>query len=291
MKNTFTILFLLFGLTLSAQDIGFGFRAGLNFNSFQGDSETDGGVDLEEYTNNTGFHVGATFTWKATDLMGLRGELLYNQKGSRWKYEGASYYDLVTSSGTRIPTTGNRNQSLNLTTSYIDLPVTGYFKPVEQVEIFVGVSLGFLVATSTFGELNYSDGRTNAGVNFETFRYEIDGSYIGDEPGEGSFETPPKTVSIGGGATAELPNSAGVYYEFTEDLGNLYKAIDIGGIAGISFYLNGSLFVSGRVNYGLNDITKEAADVSLRSKNGDAFITRNDKDRNFAIQASIGFSF
>lgn len=71
-KHSLSIILLFVCCSLNAQDIGFGFRAGLNFNSIKGDSEMSGGMDIEEYTNNSGFHVGATFTWAATELMGLR---------------------------------------------------------------------------------------------------------------------------------------------------------------------------------------------------------------------------
>lgn len=285
MKNIFTLLLIAFCFTLSAQSIGFGFRAGLNFNSFAGDSETDAnGAELEDFTSNTGFHVGATFTWKATDLMGVRGEFVYNQKGGRRSFEGPSYLTLTTTSGNDLPTTGTRKQNLNITTSYFDFPITGYFKPIPSIEVYGGVNVGFLVAANVFGEVNYS------GSNFEAFRYEVDGNYQGDRHGAAVFDTPSKTVSVGN-STVEVPSSAGVYYEFTEDMGNLYKTVEMGAVGGISIFLNGSLFVAGRINYSLNDITKEAADVALTSKNGDQFILRDDDDRNLSIQASIGFSF
>ena len=289
-KNFLTILFLSFVFSMTAQDISFGFRTGLNFNQIKGDSETDGTTELEEYTSNTGFHVGATFTWKITELMGLRGELVYNQKGGRRSYDGPSYLVLTATNGDRIVTTGNRSQNLNLTSSFINIPIMGYVKPIPQVEVFGGVDLGFLVAATVFGEVNYTDGRFG-GASIEDFRFEVDGNYLSDDPGEAFFSNPPETVSIGNNLTAEIPSSAGVYYEFSEDMGNLYKVIDLGLVGGISVYLNGSLFVSARLNYGLTDITKEAADVSLKSKNNDQFITLDDRDRNFSIQASIGFSF
>ncbi len=291
MKNFLTIILSCIYVSLMAQDIGFGFKAGLNFNNIKGDSEVANGTELEDFTSNTGFHVGATFTWKATDLMGVRGELVYNQKGGRREFEGPSYLTLTSTNGTIIPTTGTRKQNLNLTSSYIDIPVVGYYRPFEWLEVHAGVSLGFLVSANVFGEVDYSDGRTDMGSGVEPIHYEIDGNYVSDNINKAFFENPPSTITIGGNTTVEIPSSVGVYYEFDEDLGNLYKAIDIGAVAGISFFLNGSLYISGRLNYGLSDMTKQAADVSLVSKNGDQFITRNDTDRNFSIQTSIGFAF
>lgn len=292
MKNLLTILFICATFSLFSQEIGFGFRAGLNFNRIQGDSEMDGNADLEDFTSNTGFHVAATFNWKATDLMGVRGELVYNQKGGRRSYDGPSYLTLTTNNGVKIPSNGNRKQNLNLTTSYIDIPVVGYYRPIERFEVFAGASVGFLVSASVFGELDYSGGMTAAGSGIEPFLYEIDGNYLSDKPGRAIFDNPPTTVSVGGSTTAEVPASAGVYYEFEKDRGNLYKAIDLGAVAGVSIFLNGSLFISGRINYGLSDITKQEADVSLKSLDSSGqFITRNDNDRNISIQTSIGFSF
>ena len=291
MKNLFTTLLVLISFSLVAQEIGFGFKAGLNFNTIKGDSEMANGAELEDFTSNTGFHVGATFTWKATDLMGVRAELLYNQKGGRQSFEGPSYFTLTTTNGNTVATSGTRKQSLNLTTSYIDIPVVGYFRPVEQLQLYAGASVGFLVSASVFGEMNYTNGTTSTGAIVQDFVYEIDGNYLSDKPGEAFFDNPAKTVTIGNNSTAEIPGSAGVYYEYPKDLGNLYKAIDLGLVAGVSIFLNGSLYVSGRVNYGLSDITKQAVDVSLVSKSGTEFNTLDHDDRNFSIQTPIGFAF
>ena len=72
----------------------------------------------------------------------------------------------------------------------------------------------------------------------------------------------------------------------------MYKIIDTGVLAGLSIYFNKGLYVTGRLNYGLSDITKSKADVSLVKLDADnKFISLDNKDRNFNIQASIGFSF
>ena len=291
MKNLLTALLVFAFFSMTAQEFGFGFRAGLNFNSIQGDSETANGTELEDFTGNTGFHVGATFNWKVTDLMGFRGELVYNQKGGKRAFEGPSYLTLTSTNGTVLQTSGVRKQNLNLTSSYIDIPVVGYYKPFEWLEVYAGASLGFLVSANVFGEVDYTEGRTDMGSGVEPIHYEIDGNYLSDNIRKSFFENPPKTITIGGNTTVEIPNSVGVYYEFDEDPGNLYKIIDLGAVVGISVFVNGSLFISGRLNYGLSDITKQDADVSLVSKNGNQFITRDDMDRNFSIQTSIGFAF
>jgi hypothetical protein len=273
-----------------AQSIGYGFKAGLNFNSISGDGEMDdAGMTVEEYTGNTGFHLGVNFTWKATDLMGIRGELLYSQKGSRRGFDGQSYYIFKTTDDEKILSTGIRDQDVNLTTSYIDFPITAYFKPVESIEIYGGASVGFLVAAAGFGGLTYNGVGPN-GTRINEFIVDLDVNYVSDDPGEAnsSDASPPLIIS---GENVEIPESAGAYFEFENDRGNLYRTIDFGLVGGISFYLSKGLFVSGRINYGLTDITKSEADVSLVKLDNGEFTTRDDDDRNLSLQFSVGFAF
>ncbi len=274
--------------TAFSQEFGYGFKAGLNFNSFNSDSETDAaGKELETFSGNTGFHVGAIFTWKATELMGLRGELLFSQKGGRRKFNGPSYYTLTASDGSVFNTTGTREQRLNVTNAYIDIPLMGYYKPVQWLELFAGGNIGFLVSSTAVGELKYSEGRIDQST-VPAFDYELDFNYYSDDAG--SFTASEELIQVKGIDVA-LIETAGAYAEFDEDRGKLYKTIDAGLVGGLSLFFNKGLFISGRLNYGLSDITKSEADVSLVSQNNGAFIARDDKDRNFSIQASIGFSF
>lgn len=288
------ILFSLFLLSLTAnltaQELKYGFKVGLNFNSIDGDGEMDdAGTVIEEYTGNTGFHVGATLTWEATELMGVRGELLYSQKGSRRGFDGQSYYIFNTNADKKIVTSGTRDQQINVTTSYIDIPVMGYVKPVEWLEVYAGASVGVLVGASGFGGVTYSGTAPN-GSPISEFVHDLDANYVSDDPGEARFSDPPTTITIGN-EKAILPSAGGAYFEFEEDKGNLFNVIDVGLVGGVSFYLNKGFYVSGRLNYGLTDITKSEADVSLVKLDNGQFISRDDVDKNFSIQASVGFSF
>lgn len=287
------LFFLCLTANLSAQDIGYGFKAGLNFNSFSGDAELDdAGMTVEDYTGNTGFHLGVMFTWKATDLMGLRAELLYSQKGSRRSFDGQSYYlfEPIEEGEAKVPTVGLRDQDVNLTTSYIDLPITAYFKPIRSIEIYGGASLGFLVSAAGFGGITYSGNASN-GTPIEEFIHDLDVNYVSDDPGEASYLEGSTTPLIIDGKSVEIVENGGAYFEFEEDRGRLYRTIDLGLVGGISFYLSQGLFVSGRINYGLSDVTNSEADVSLVKLENGEFITRDDDDRNVSIQVSVGFSF
>ncbi|MEZ4959961.1 MAG: porin family protein [Saprospiraceae bacterium] len=273
--------------TVFSQEIGYGFKAGLNFNSFNSDSEQDAsGKDLESFTGNTGFHVGAIFTWKATELMGLRAELLFSQKGGRQRFEGPSYYQFISTDSLTLEVPGKRDMRLNVTNAYIDIPVMGYYRPLQWLELFAGGNIGFLVSSAAVGDLKYTPDDTS----IPAVDYSLDFNYYTDDPGgvtpSGEF------IQINNNFEVATLDRAGAYAEFDKDRGNLFKTVDLGLIGGLSLYFNKGLFISGRVNYGLSDITKNKADVSLVKKDANGqFISQEQKDRNFSIQASIGFSF
>lgn len=292
MSRLFTLCaMVLFSAAVSAQDFSFGFKTGLNFNNIKGELEDENG-GKETLDRNIGFHFGATFAWKITDIMGLRGELMYSQKGTKRNYQGSSYYNFITPDNEIVRTTGIRAEDLNVSNSYIELPIMGYIKPISRIEIYGGMSVGLLVGSSAFGNLKFSDIKTEAGSSAtpNTIDHELDFNYLSDKPGGRNFADPAETVKINN-TSIPYPQTAGAYFEFVEDRGKLYKALDLGVVGGISFYLSKSLYVSGRINYGLLDITKSKADVSLSKLDNGNFITRNDNDRNVSIQASIGFSF
>ncbi len=283
---------LLVSSAVLAQDFRFGFKTGLNFSNIKGEVEKT--ADAKETLNqNVGFHFGATFVWKATDIMGLRGELMYSQKGTNRGFEGQSYYTFTTSNNEKYLTTGIRKQELNVSNSYIELPVMGYFKPHSRFEIYGGMSFAVLVNSTAFGNLKFSELIDDARlpVDPNTIAHELDFNYFSDKPGEQTYDNPAKTVRIKNN-NVPYPQTAGAYFEFVEDRGKLYNAFDIGVVGGLSVYLSKSLYLSGRINYGLRDVTKTKADVSLASLDDNkAFISRSDDDRNLTIQVSIGFSF
>src|SRR5688572_9699037 len=75
------------------EEIGLGFKAGLNYSRFDGPSETGpNGESLETYSTSSGFHIGGIVNIKFTDIVGLRTEFTYSQRGTKYDYEGPSYY-------------------------------------------------------------------------------------------------------------------------------------------------------------------------------------------------------
>ena len=53
-----------------------------------------------------------------------------------------------------------------------------------------------------------------------------------------------------------IPSQTGGYYEYAEKDGNLYRFLEVGFLAGVSFYLNDGLFLGLRGNFGLVDVTR-----------------------------------
>lgn len=289
-RSLLICLSLCLALPLLAQDFGYGFKAGLSFNTMNGPLEEDAsGNAVEEITGNRGFHVGFGFTWKATELMGLRGELMYSQRGANREFEGPSYYTFYGVGTDPTYTTGTRKQSVNTSLSYLELPITGYVKPLDWLELHVGASIGLLAGASGFGDFRYN-GMTSTGASIEEIAYELDFNYLNNEAGSATFANPPETVRIKG-EDIPYPQLAGAYYEFKDGRGKFFNPLDFGLIGGLSIYFSKGLYVSGRLNYGISDVTKSRADVSLVKLDGTEFISRNDDDTNFSIQTSVGFSF
>ena len=285
----FAFLFLFtFGFT-QAQETSFGFKAGLNFSTFLGPFEQDeANNDLESYGNGTGFHVGGTVNLAFVDRFGLRAELLFSQKGGEYFYDGPSYKLLFDENGEEILTTGIRKMVVDITNSYIDIPVLAYTR-LGRVEFSAGINVGILVGSIGAGETNYT-ALSNSGSELANIITTLDYNYYRDDAREAIGETT-EAISIGV-RDAIVPLFEGAYYEFAVKDGSFYNTFDLGLVGGLSFFLNKSLYLGGRINYGLIDITNDVYDVSKNNlQDNNSFIPLNDADKNLSIQASLGFSF
>ena len=90
------VTFLGVSFSATSQGLTYGFRAGISFSKFLGDSEMDdAGNALDEFNFTSGFHIGFSMNYSVTDLFGFRGELLFSQRGSEYRYNGDSYYWLA----------------------------------------------------------------------------------------------------------------------------------------------------------------------------------------------------
>jgi len=285
--------FLLSSLSMQAQEFGYGFKVGLNFSTFNAPSEMGvSGNDLETYKYNTGFHVGADFIYKIIDNYGLRAGLMFSQRGGEYIFEGESFQVLVADNGTRVGATGTRRDVLSITNSYIEVPIVAYGRVFEKLEFFGGVSLNFLVGSEGFGERTFN-GRSNITETPVEFTAALDFKYFKDDvPTTESFkEFGIPTVVTLDGEEIFIPETMNAYYDYEVKDGSIYNVFDVSALAGIAYYLNRGLFISVTGNFGLLDTTNKTYDISKTEINGLDYVPRNDKDRNFFIQGSVGFSF
>lgn len=282
LKYVLPLVLALLAGQLQAQ-LRYGFKTGLNFARFDGPAETDNaGKSLENWKNVTGFHIGASFSYPLADNFGLRGELLYSKRGAKYTYDGQAYrvFNLPNSV---ITTVGTARHLVSINNSYLDLPILAYGR-VGDFEISGGGYVGLLLQTVGDGSLVYRDA-ANSDLQFN-LRY----NYRKDAPG-GSEDDGEKVIAVVDGRQLELPKTIGAYYDDPTDRGSLYKTLDYGLMAGAAYYFSSSLYFGLRLQYGLADITNTRADFARASLDGQNLIYRDDKDRNFVLQASVGFGF
>lgn len=281
-------IMILMGTAYHAEaQLTYGFRAGLSYSKFLGDYETNAmGEELEEYRFASGFHIGMALNYAVTDLFGFRGELIFTQRGTEYRYEGESFYFLAHGTQDQRIITGTRTMDINVSTAILEMPLIAYFR-AGALEISGGVNLSVLMAATGGGILDFE--RMSPSGNDEPFRVILTHNYIKDRAlGAGILNMPVRVD----GATILTADRTGAYYNFAEKNGNLYNTLDIGLTGGLSFYLNEGLYLGARVIYGLLDVDDNQYDISYRSLDAsNNFNYRSDKNRNLTIQASIGFLF
>lgn len=288
-KVILVAIVILGGLNWCQAQLSFGFKAGINSSVIRGDNEkSDDGQEVETTEFKTGFHVGALFLYKVTDLFGLQAEVLFSQKGSTNKYDGPAVQILRTSTGNTLLTTGNRKAEVNITNSYVDVPVLVYGRLGSRIKVAAGINVGFLVSSTATGELNYS-GQTMNGSPVPPFTITLEYDYYRDDVGDIDLEDP--IVLNVGNTTVQLPRTANAYFDYEVDNGNFFKVVDFGLNGELDFFINQGLFIGLRANYGLTDVTNDAYDISRTEFSGNSYAPRADNDTNLSLQASLGFSF
>ena len=290
LKCVFTLFLAVASLSMQAQ-LRYGFKAGLNFATIKGDSELGANGDaLESWKNATGFQIGITLGLPVTDNFGVRGELMYSKKGTKYTFDGPSYKFFHNTTTTKF-TTGNARYLVNINNSYLDIPIMAYGR-WKDFEISGGVYGALLLQSVGEGALTYSNAISVVPPNnpVAELKANLSYNYRKDDPGEGEAG---ETVSVQvDAAKFDVAKTQGAYYDYTEDRGSLFNSFDYGLVGGVSYYIGRALYLSARVQYGLSDLTRNEADLAKGSVNDDLTLKyRDDKDRNFVIQASVGFSF
>ena len=278
MKKCITvILFSILMLPLAQSQLKLGFKAGMSYTKFTGALEEN-----ESYSFNNGFHFGITFNYYLTDIFSIKSELSYSQNGTKRFFDGPSYY-IFRIEEMRFPAKDNITIDMDISNAYISIPVMASIKPLDKFEFYGGLYMGFLINPVGSGTLNFG-GR---------FRQNMDMNFFSDEAGE--YKTFPGArpieVTILDEKRFLLP-ILGAYPFFDEKPKSLYKSIDYGLAGGVSYYLNPGFYVGLRFDYGLRDLTNNVIDRSLVDvENDGTLILREDSDRPFGFQVSLGFRF
>ncbi|THH41091.1 porin family protein [Neolewinella litorea] len=272
---------------LYGQEFSGGFRAGLNFTTFDGDREmADDGTTLEQFNRTTGFHVGATFAYAVTDLFGFKADLMYSQKGGEVRYDGPSYFYLYADAADTEPLriVGELQSERDVLNSYIDVPVVTYYR-VGPIELEGGFSAGLLVNSRASGSATFTSPTLPDGRVIPSVSYNYDFNYFDDPIGFAAIIEPNQQQS-------NLPSVIDAYYN-ADDNTPLYRRLDFGLVGGASFFLNNGLYLGLRYQYGLTDATNGENDQRLTRTEGvtDREYNTDDKDYNRSLQASIGFRF
>ena len=232
------------------------------------------------------------FKYKITRDFGLESGLYYHQMGSQYEYDGDSYFIFRDLNNQFSYGVGNREESIEITNGYIQIPFLAYYRPTKMFEFSLGAYMGLLVSSNgQSGEIIFRDGvSAETGEPIDPLRVTLGYKYLKDDPGEYKGIAT-RTIDVDG-ETLVIPRTFGAYYTFTELEDNLFRTLDFGLSAGVKIYLNQSLFIGTQAFYGLSDITSGNTDFSrIRLDEANEFIFLDDKDTNLSFQVSVGFAF
>jgi len=275
--------FIALALSINAQGLTFGLRAGLNYSKFQGPQMAE-----ESYSLNNGFHFGINVGYKVNDLFFVRTEILYNQMGSNYDYSGDGYYIFNLFNNNRFVLQDSSNINLDISNAYVSFPITAHISLLEKWEIHGGAYINFLISPVGAGKWRFG---SRDAINHQ-FEQGLNFDYDSDRPGQAGSIFTDQILLIVDDQDASVPSLAGAYYLFREDRGDLYRRMDYGFTGGISYFLNRGLYLGIKAWYGLRDITNNNVDYSFKSLNTDgSFKFSDDFDRNFSIDISLGFKF
>ncbi|MBT8230319.1 MAG: PorT family protein [Saprospiraceae bacterium] len=286
MKKLILFILVLTSIQLGAQH-RVGVRAGLNYSTFRGPVEQG-----EDYAIGNGFHFGINYTYELNDIFGIRGEILYVQRGAKQNYFSDDTYHIIRSLNiNKFVEQGMVDLKMDISNAYLSIPVTAQLDVGRKLEIFGGMSVDFLVGPSGRGKLDFTS-RDRPDDIF--FIQSYDHRYNSDEAGEYNVIIPEFISIIVDGDRVELPKVVGAYYNFDSDqkTGKRFNTVDAHLIFGGNYFINPGFYIGARLEYGLTDITNDQMDYSLSELDADEnFIFREDKDSSMSLSISFGFRF
>lgn len=293
MRQSIVLVMLLCVCELMAQH-KIGIRAGLNSSTFAA-SELEAG---ETYSLNGGFHFGVNYTYQLTPKLGIRGELLFTQRGTAFNYEDDDTYVQITPFNNAIAPFfefGRVDTEIEHSNGYLSFPITLQLDLTDKIELFGGISLDLLIIPTGRGTQEFSSATRTL-----FFRRSLEHNYRNDEIGDlpqffNPFNPQLSFLQIDiNDERVDVLRSETAYYNLRQgDLdGTKFNLFDAHVILGFNYFINNGFYVGIRGELGLFDITNEGADFSLKSLGeNETFITRDDRDLSRSISLSVGFRF
>lgn len=289
---TLFALFIALFIQAKAQSVKVTLRTGLNFSNWNTTPETNAsGATLETFDRLIGFHFAAGATFFPIKELGFRGELQFNQHGTKYRYNGDAQQIFPLTGGQFYENPGNRKIILNISTSHLELPINVVYKPISRLEIFGGGYVGLVVGAQGDGEWIYTgESKSKEAIAITvpmTQKYFKDKAFdpttIANDASAIQFRADGKTVRV--------PSSLGAYYDVTSGSDKYLKRLDLGVQGGLSWFFTQGLFLRLTYAYGLSDITNNAYDVNRQQVTGNTYAPRPISVRNVQYQASLGLSF
>ncbi|MFN8338246.1 MAG: outer membrane beta-barrel protein [Saprospiraceae bacterium] len=263
----------------------FGIRAGLNYTKFSGPVEQ--GVN-ERFSLTNGFHFGVNYAYKFADIFSVKGELLYTQIGSKYNFDGDSYYKVPIGTGFYYEK-GFTSINLKVSNAYVSLPITFQWELSKKLEVFAGGYVSYLVGPRGNGTLYFTQYTETIGIKQSLIH-----NYYSDVAGGIATSTLGPWLEVGG-KTVQLYRDAGAYYNLlaSEKEADLYKSMDYGLLGGFNYFINKGFYVGLRYEYGLRDVTDNRVDFIKKSfdEDNNVGIKAEHFDRNVGFEVSFGFRF
>ncbi len=131
MKKLFTITMALVAFTISAQNVTFGAKAGLNFASMTGD-------DADGLDGRTSFHIGVTAEIEMSDTFSIQPELLYSGQG----FTDSDEFEVSDGSGNFDVF----DADITAKVDYLNLPIMLKYYVSDGLSLEAGPQIGFLLS-------------------------------------------------------------------------------------------------------------------------------------------------
>lgn len=278
--------------TFAQEGFGFGMNIGLNYSTIRGTSEIINGTTTnpEKFDYNSGLLGGLLVRYGVTDLFGFRLEANFAQRGMKYLYEGIGIQPFKDDNGAAILTTGNLKYNLNLTNSYIELPLTIYAQLGDKWEIHGGGYFAYLVKSAADGALSLNNAKTLLGTTVPEYSGTVGYNFLSADDDKADI-TNNKVLFLEGARTVKSPVSLGAYYGRGTANGYLFNRVDYGLVAGLSYKMRLGLTAMARFNYGMTDVTNNAVHAMQSALSADKkFILRDSNDKNMSVQISFIFA-